>query len=223
MFAVYAFMGAWDGLVRRHIRLRPGLQTKSLLIRGPLAVFVGILCVLLLVILYRLASIGMPALTRGCASSLCVFERSVVLPFTTLPSLLVLALVTALFIPWLRGMFDLDGPFRTLMLAPGVWYRERELIPLVRQRLLEHGQRTVKLELVLELADNLLLTFHGISPTMQNPPEQHNAPTREMVVRSLTRSSLVRKRRRTSEAIQRLIIEAIAPYTMEKLEAAEKR
>lgn len=223
MFAVYAFMGAWDGLVRRHIRLRPGLQTKSLLIQGPLAVIVGIFCVLLLVFLYRLASIGMPALTRGCASSLCLFERNVVLPFTTLPSLLVLALVAALFIPWLRGMFDFDGPFRTLMLAPGVWYREREAFTLARTALDLEGKAPVPANVILDLADNLLLNFHGVSPTMPAPNSTTPPPTRDMVVRAFTSSSLVRKRRGATKVAQRVIIAAMAPYIIDKLEAAERR
>ena len=223
LFAAVLFMGAWDGLVRHHIRVRPNEQFASLLIEGPAAVLLGGMSLLVLVLLCALAVSGLPALTAGCQTPACLLQRIVLLPFTTLSSLFILALTAGLFVPWARGMFDLDGPFRTRMLAPGVWYREREVVALARQALERQRQAEVGTRVILELADSLLREFHGISPTMPTPGAIASPPTCDMVVRSLTHSALVHKRRGATEVAQRIIIDAIAPYSIEKLEAAERR
>ena len=223
LFGAYTFMGAWDGLVRHHIRIRPNEQFLSLLIEGPMAFLLGMLCLLFFLILCTFVAWGMPGLLAGCQTPVCALERIVLPPFTSWLSLFVVALAAGLFLPWARGMFDLDGPFRTRMLAPGAWYREREVVTLARQALERQKQPAVDTRVILELADSLLRNFHGISPTMPVPGATAHLPTADMVVRSFTHSSLVHERRGATEMAQRVIIEAIVPYIIARLEAAERR
>lgn len=223
LFGAYGFMGAWDGLVRRHIRVRLNEQFAPLLIEGPMAFVIGLLSLLFLFLLCAFTASGLPVLLADCQTPVCALERIVFLPFTTGFSLFLMALTAGLFLPWLHGMFDLDGPFRTRMLAPGVWYREREVVTLARQALERQKQPAVDTRVILELADSLLRNFHGISPTMPAPGATAHLPTADMVVRSFAHSSLVHERRGATETAQRVIIEAIVPYIITRLEAAERR
>ena len=194
-----------------------------------MAFVIGTVCVLLLVLLGRLAALGLPAMAAGCADPSCAVGRVIVSPFTTVPSALIALAAGGVFAPWLWGMGDLEGPFRTRLLATGVWYRERELVTLVQTRLREQRRSPMDVDIILEIADDLLRTFHGVSPAMTGAPdhpEQDNsgsATSRKMHARFLAHTYRVRKRPGATMVAQRSVVETVALYTMEKLEAAERR
>jgi hypothetical protein len=223
VFGAIGLMGVWDGLVRRHIRVRPGEWLPSLAVRGLAAIGIGATCLAFLLIIGHLEMSELSAAVAGCADPLCVLGRIVSPPFTSTGDTIILLALATVFLPWLKGMLDLDGPFRTRLLAPGIWYRERELLTVACKSLQEHKKSPVDANLILEIANDVLRLFHGISPTMSAPDVTASPPTIDMVVRSLTHSSLVRQRRGATEGEQRLILEAITPYIIAKLEAAERR
>jgi hypothetical protein len=131
-----------------------------------------------------------------------------------------------MFVPWLRGIRDPDGPFRARLLAPGVWYREREAVTLAQHRLHELGKPAVDVDIILDLADYVVRAYHGIPPTIsgrtwQNMQERTDANI--MLARLLAHTARLRKRNGATLVAQRIITEAIALYVLEKLEAAEQR
>src|SRR5579859_1083924 len=83
LFAAIGIMGAWDGLVRRRIRIRRGIWYAPLNLRGLPAILVGILCLFLLLLLFRLAVPAGRATVVGCDDPLCAVSRIVVPPFTS--------------------------------------------------------------------------------------------------------------------------------------------
>ena len=224
MFAAYGFMGAWDGLVRRHIRVRvatklPGL---SLSVAGPLAMLMGSVCALFLFALVRVAAPPISATVMGCPDPGCALGRLFGPLFTNLTYVIILVAVAATFVPWLWGIRDMEGPFRTQLLAPGVWFRERECVTRAQQRLRAAGQPPVDVNAILKLVDALVLYFGGLSPTMSVADPSETPPTREMVVQALANSTGWTPRNVSAKA-RRLMVEAIALYMIEQYEAAERR
>lgn len=224
MFAAISFMGAWDGLLRHHIRIRVSEQYPfSLTLTGAPAFSVGGVCLLFLLIISRMASGAIPALVAGCETPICALGRMLLPPFTNWLAVLTLIIVLAVLIPWARGMFDGDGPFRTRMLAPGVWYRERDIVTLIQTSAHEHKYDEVDIELILHLADAILGAFHGVSPSMPSPGSTAQPPTHEMVIGGMRNTFAARIMHKVPRAKGAIIIDVITMYTITKLEAAERR
>jgi hypothetical protein len=97
---------------------------------------VGILSTFVVLIVVGVEKQQWDQVIASCASSSCVFRQTVLVVFLW-PFILVTLLFSSVFVIWLRGAFDLQGPFRRRMLAPGVWYEEKKVVELVRQCLQE--------------------------------------------------------------------------------------
>ncbi len=226
MFMAFGFMGAWDGLVRHHIRLRRGEWLAPLAFSGPAAYVTGRLCLLFLLFLGSVGLSGLPALEAGCVTPLCAVAHVLWSLCATPMSAFLVIVACGVFVPWLRGIRDPDGPFRTRLLAPGVWYREREVVTLAQHQLYELGKPDVDVDIILDLADYVVRAYHGVPPTIsgrtwQKPLERPNANI--MLARLLAHTARLRKRDGATLVAQRIITEAIALYVLEKLEAAEQR
>jgi hypothetical protein len=136
IFGTIGIMGMWDGLVRRHIRLSMEARGLFIFLRGIAAILVGIVSTLPLYFAAGLEAEHVDAVRATCSSFSCVFRQTVLVLFLW-PYVLGTLLFLIVFLLWLRGALELQGPFRRRMFAPGVWYEEKALVELVRKRLEE--------------------------------------------------------------------------------------
>ena len=223
LFTAIGIMGAWDGLVRRRIRIRRGIWYAPLNLRGLPAILVGILCLFLLLLLFRLAVPAVRATVTGCNDPLCAVSRVVVPPFTNPIAAIVIVTSVFVFAMWLAGIKDHDGPFRSYLLAPGVWYHEREVVALVQQREQKAHKTSVEVDTILAASDRVLRVLHGVSPTMDRSGPAGEPLTRDSAIRWVVRTAGARRRNGSAAPARPFIVETIAGYAIDRLEAAERR
>jgi hypothetical protein len=135
-FGLLTFMGAWDGLVRRHVRFTSQVRSIDLHIRGLPAIVIGLVCAgaLYLVLGFGLDQFGL--VSQACASDVgCVAQTFLVsLFFTGWGS--VIAVTTLLyFIFWALSIREMQGPYQILPVAPGVVFNEGDIVHRVQERL----------------------------------------------------------------------------------------
>ena len=159
MFGIISLMGTWDGLVRRHIRLSYDVMDMFILLRGLPAFLVGLLSAACLLFMCDLEVTATQTRVAGCPSFACVLQQTVLILFTTWQSIFVLLLVIAFFLYWLWGAFDLKGPYRRQMLAPGVCYKEKEVVEQVTQQLKSHHLPPLSDEQIIRAARTLIINL----------------------------------------------------------------
>jgi hypothetical protein len=159
MFGIIGIMGTWDGLIRRHIRLSFDPLGMFIILRGVPAVLVGLVSAVLLLFVARLEMIEVQDVQASCASLTCILQHTVFDLFASLQSLFVLLLFSFVFVYWLWGAFDLNGPYRRQMLALGVWYEEKEAIRQVRQQLQDHHLPPRSDEHIIRAARTLIINL----------------------------------------------------------------
>lgn len=223
MFITITFMGAWDGLVRHHIRVRPGEWLPHLTLRRLSAVVVGACCLVLLLFIGDLARRAIPPTVEGCGDLYCVYVRILVPPFTNVLDAFVIVLFLGIFIGWLFDIGDREGPFRTRLLAWGVWYREREIVERVRLALREKHKPPVDVDAVLATSDAILRRFHGTSPTLGRYGPSGESLSRAQAIAMITQSSIGHGRRGIPDSTRRMVLEIITGYAIDQLESAERR
>lgn len=126
---------AWDGLVRRHIRLTRGLLQARINLRGVPATLLGLVGLCVAALAFTATAQQSGYVVRACRRSAACIAHTLLLPvFTTWQTVVCLLIVVLVFGPWLRGALDLHGPYRRVWLAPGVWDSEKDILARVSTR-----------------------------------------------------------------------------------------
>lgn len=170
MFGIISIMGIWDGLVRRHIRLSYDALELFILLRGIAAILVGLLSAACLLFVIQVEIIGAQKPVAACPSFFCIVQETILVLFTTWQSIFVVLLCSFVFGYWLWGAFDLKGPYRRQMLAPGVWYKEKVVVEQVHQQLLTHRLSPMSDEYIIRAARTLIInlkTYAALQPPRQ--------------------------------------------------------
>lgn len=225
MFSTVSLMGTWDGLVRRHIRLSYDVMDMFILLRGLPAFLVGLLSAACLLFMCDLEVTATHTSVAGCLSFACVLQQTVLVLFTAWQSIIVVILCTALFLYWLWGAFDLKGPYRLQMLAPGVWYKEKEVVEQVTQQLQVHHLPPLSDEQIIRAARALIINMKMYASSQ---------PPRQVLGEQLDRKVLTdvymllnppkrREADRQSTQSRRIMAETILQYYLDLHEQAVKK
>lgn len=140
-FLLFLFLicltSAWDGLIKRNVRLfTRGKIDLNINFLGLPAQLVGVLDALFALILGKIGADGFIDLADKCnQGAACIFRGAIIPPFTDWISIAMLFFTAAYLIGWILTTFSQPGPCRRSFLAPGVWYREVDLIAEVQQNL----------------------------------------------------------------------------------------
>jgi hypothetical protein len=133
-----AIVFTWDGLVRRHIRLSRDLLQWQVTIRGMPAVLLGSLAAIVAVIDGSAIIQQLRLMSESCRASIQCLTGQALLPLvSSWPVVGLMIIEIGAFSIWLMGAFELRGPYRRTLLAPGVWNSEKDLVAVVTRRLQE--------------------------------------------------------------------------------------
>ncbi len=133
-----AVVFTWDGLVRRHIRLSRDLLQWQVNIRGMPAVLLGSLAVIVGVIDGTVIIQQLRLMSESCRASIQCLAGQALLPLvSSWPVVGLMIIELGAFSIWLMGAFELRGPYRRTLLAPGVWNSEKDMVAVVARRLQE--------------------------------------------------------------------------------------
>lgn len=149
---VVAVIGAWDGLVRHHIRyVHDGLQLH-LNLRGLPATALGALSLSLVVLIGRFIIVHTRELTAPCHSPFCA-ASIVILPLIEWwPGGVGVLAFVIMFAWWAFGASVPSGPYRQLRLAPNTWISEKEVVSVVSEGIRAAGIPAIHENDILEMA-----------------------------------------------------------------------
>jgi hypothetical protein len=135
------FMGAWDGLVRRHVRLSARFRFGDLHIRGIPAVVIGILSAGALYIMLKVGITELGLVSQACDDLGCVVQTTLVSLFFDGWGTVFALLMLGYFILWTLSIREMQGPYQIFPVAPGVGFDECVIVRRIQERL-----RKAKLE-----------------------------------------------------------------------------
>jgi hypothetical protein len=225
MFGITGIMGTWDGLVRRHIRLSFDALDVFVLLRSIPAILVGLVSAACLLFVIQFEMIGAQKPVAACPSFICIVQQTVLVLFTTSYSIFVVLLYSFLFAYWLWGAFDLKGPYRRQMLAPGVWYKEKEIVGQVTQQLQAHHLPPLSDEQIIRAARTLIINikmYASFQPPRQVLGEQLDRKALTDVY-ILSNRPKRREADRKSTQARRIMAETILRYYLDLHEQAVKK
>jgi hypothetical protein len=225
LFGVIAVTGTWDGLVRRHIRLSFDGLGMFVLWRGIPAILVGLVSLLLLLFIGLVEVMTIRPVIAACHVMTCTLQQTVLVLFTTWQSIVTVGLFGFLFAYWLWGAFDLRGPYRRQLLAPGVWYKEKEVVALVTQELCAHHLPPIDDDTILRTARTLIINIGKYRSILEDPQDEGEPVTIEalaQVYQEINASRKWRENRGLSEA-QRRMATTILRYYLDLHERAVEK
>ena len=215
MMLTLGIMGAWDGIVRRHIRFSLDVYEINVIFGGVRAVLVGMVCALIAALALKLGVQGIEHISIACHNEpTCILQHTVLPLLLDWRSALVVLTVCVLFFPWLSGALNMQGPFRQRLLAWGVWYREQDLVPLVTKRLQEAELPQIPLDTLIGIARIVWQNARVLAP--ENVSRRKEVPSRFQG--TLARQAA--KRYRVSESAAQVVVATIAEYYLKKHEQA---
>jgi hypothetical protein len=135
-FLLITFMGAWDGLARRHVRFTLQLQGIDLHIRGLPAIVIGLLCAGALFVVLGFGSNQIRLVSQACDSDWGCIAQTILVPlfFDGWGSVTVVITLLCLNL-WTLSIREMQGPFQILPVAPGVVFNEGDIVHQVQERL----------------------------------------------------------------------------------------
>ena len=149
-------MGTWDGLKRQNIRIVVDIIDLHINVKGLAAIFVGIVCALGVA---AISVIGIQwivwVVTKCQRGALCILQTTVVAPVTDWIAVICLACAGGLLTLWLPTAFSEKRPYRRFLLAPGIWYREEEVIAHINERLAQAQPSSINEDMLLQIASSV--------------------------------------------------------------------
>lgn len=150
---VVCLIGAWDGLKRQTVRIVVDVIDLHIYLKSLPALLVGIVCTLGIVTICMIGIHWFIWTGNSCQwAASCVLQTTVVAPFTDWVSIICLAMSVGILILWLPTAFSQPRPYRRFLLAPGVWYKEEEVIALINEQLARFQQRSINEDTLLQIA-----------------------------------------------------------------------
>lgn len=143
----------WDGLVRRHLRFTFFATRTDAHIRGWRAVVIGVLgsCLAIGAIIGGVRLIDQ--INANCQqASACVATTLLLAPLASIPIAFLVIGSLILFLGWIWGALDMDGPYQRKILAPGVARSEKELVRRVTRHLHEQGLAPLPSDIIVRMA-----------------------------------------------------------------------
>jgi hypothetical protein len=162
IFVVIFAMGTWDGLIRRHIRVSIDPIGLFLHIRGGSALLLGALSLLVEIGLFRISLPYLLLAWLHCSitKEVCLYTSLVEPILSWWASMLGLAMSVTIFALWIPGALDMQGPYHDRFLAPGVWYREKEMAMTVQEALSAHQCPPMQEDKIINVSERMLYDLH---------------------------------------------------------------
>lgn len=222
LFLLVGLMGAWDGLVRRHIRYDVDVVQLHVSFRGWVAVATGIVGAMLALLAGKIAVTATWQTVIGCRNGIACATDKLVLPLlTTWQALLVVIVTFVVFALWASGAGDLTGPYTRRYLAPGVWDTDKEILAAVSGRLHARRLPNVNADTVMEMASwvrqSLMLFRRAHRDTVTRNGRLDPAALVEVLI-----STRAVHKFGVDEAPLRVVLKAIADYYRDKYEQAAR-
>ena len=212
LLTLVGVMGAWDGLIRRHIRITNDAFQLYVSIRGQAAATVGTVCLFLAIggIAGLVNVIG--GVVSGCRGTLtCVVQNMVLAPVSSWEMGFLSVVTLFVFVLWVIGASDLQGPYRKIPIGRGIWVHEKDLIRLAIQRLSADGLPI--------LADDVILRTARLvrqNTAMLGLFARHQIHTADSIDQQKLADMVAAMRANDGDAIspeaRRVLIEAILDY-----------
>jgi hypothetical protein len=137
LFAVLlTFMGAWDGLVRRHVRFTSQFRNIDLHIMGVPGIAIGLLSAGALYVVLKLGITEFGLVSQKCDGDLgCVAQTILVSLFFDGWGSVIVVIALLYFILWALSIREMQGPYLILPLAPGIVFNEGDIVHRAQERL----------------------------------------------------------------------------------------
>jgi hypothetical protein len=156
----------WDGLVRRHIRLTYDLAGWQVNIRRVPAVLLGGLGAVVGIIDGQVIIQQLSLMAGRCRGTFpCMAQQALSPLISSWQVVVAMILELGVFAIWLMGAFELHGPYRRRLIAPGVWFNEKDLVDAVARDLREARMPSVDDDMVLLMGSEIrqLIGLRGLS------------------------------------------------------------
>lgn len=203
---------AWDGLVRRHIRLARDIIAMQVDIRGWPAILVGLLGLACMLFAGTISIQNLVPIAHFCGfSAACLWQNLVVPPFTWWAPVVGLVISIVAFALWVSGASDLSGPYRRQWLAPGVSDNEKIIVEQVRAALNAAQLPPVDSDAITRAATWIRRNF-GFTAMKVRPTETQTHPIDSNQVMQLMRATRTFTSAQVSEAQARVMLRVIVKY-----------
>jgi hypothetical protein len=156
IFCLLTFMGVWDGLIRRHVRFTYRLLSTDLHLRGVPAIIVGLISLVVLLFLIRLASQQFRLAAQACGGDWNCLAWTLLTPLiSNWVTVFVVLLFLIGFIGWALSIRDMQGPYLIYPAAPGVLFSEREIVKRVQHGIGIAGLAPISSDTIVRAASEI--------------------------------------------------------------------
>jgi hypothetical protein len=162
-------------------------------------------------------------ISADCHQSVgCILDRAVLPAFSVWYTAIITLVAVALFVNWLSVAFDMQGPYRRFLLAPGVWYSEKEIVGIVRQQLAAKHLGTVDEDFVVQTASQVRANMPIFMKIARSTMMKERQLDKEALVAGNLRSSLL-QRSKLPERVKRVALDTIVQYFLDTHQRAQQK